>query len=90
MLDVHPKNIWDIISRSTAQHRYIFVDEVQYLSDPSNFMKFLYDTHREDMTLIVSGSSSFYLDARFHDSLAGRRYMWTLLPLSFDEFLDFQ
>jgi predicted AAA+ superfamily ATPase len=47
----------------------IFVDEVQYLKNPSNFLKLLYDEYNENLKLVVSGSSSFYIDQKFKDSL---------------------
>ena len=41
------------------------------------------------MKIIATGSSAFYLDTKFKDSLAGRKRILELYPLDFDEFLEF-
>jgi predicted AAA+ superfamily ATPase len=71
-------------------HQVIFVDEVQYLTNPSNFLKLIYDEYHENIKLVVSGSSSFYIDAKFKDSLMGRKKMFELFTLDFEEFLEFR
>lgn len=65
----------------------LLVDEIQYLEDPSNFLKLLYDEHVEQLKVIASGSSAFYMDNRFKDSLAGRKKIFRLYTCSFDEYL---
>ena len=37
----------------------------------------------------MTGSASFYLKNLFSESLAGRKYIFELFPLSFQEFLKF-
>jgi predicted AAA+ superfamily ATPase len=66
----------------------VLVDEVQYLDDPSNFLKFLFDEHAGQLKIIASGSSAFYMDSRFKDSLAGRKKIFRLLTCTFEEFLE--
>ncbi|MGC9355047.1 MAG: ATP-binding protein, partial [Mariniphaga sp.] len=66
----------------------VFVDEVQSLNDPSNFLKLLYDEHAEKIKIIASGSSAFYMDDKFRDSLAGRKRIFQLFTCSFDEYLE--
>jgi len=68
----------------------VFVDEVQYLNDPSNFLKLLYDERRDKIKIIASGSSSFYIDKKFRDSLVGRKFLFEIFPLNFSEFLFFR
>jgi uncharacterized protein len=68
--------------------RYVFIDEIQYLSEPSSFLKLMADHHR-DIKLIVSGSSSFAIKTKFKDSLVGRTVDFEIFPLSFQEFLLF-
>ncbi len=67
---------------------YVFVDEIQYLANPSSFLKLLAD-HHKTIKLIVSGSSSFAIKSRFKDSLAGRTVNFDIFTLSFREFLTF-
>jgi uncharacterized protein len=66
----------------------IALDEIQLLPEIVSVMKYWYDTYR--VKFIVTGSSSFYLKNRFSESLAGRKQIFELAPLSFDEFLRFK
>ncbi len=68
---------------------YVFIDEIQYLSDPSSFLKLIAD-HQKSIKLIVSGSSSFAIKSRFRDSLVGRTVNFDIFNLSFREFLLFK
>ncbi|MCD4698450.1 MAG: ATP-binding protein [Bacteroidales bacterium] len=68
---------------------YLFVDEIQYLSNPSSFLKLTHDHHPE-VKLIVSGSSSFEIKSKFKDTLVGRTVNFELFPLDFEEFLWFR
>jgi len=85
-LNENPLNILKF--RTEPQKRsVILVDEIQYLNDPSNFLKLLYDEHSEEIKIIASGSSAFYIDNTFRDSLAGRKRLFQLYTCSFDEYL---
>jgi uncharacterized protein len=53
-------------------------------------LKYLYDTYREHLKIIATGSSAFYLDSRFKDSLAGRKRIFVLNTLDFKEMLLFK
>src|SRR4030043_1669334 len=48
---------------------FVLVDEIQYLADPSSFLKLVAD-HHKNIKLIVSGSSSFAIKTKFQDALA--------------------
>lgn len=67
---------------------FVFIDEIQYLSDPSSFLKLVAD-HHKNIKLIVSGSSSFEIKSKFKDSLVGRTVNFEIFNLSFKEFLSF-
>ena len=71
----------------TEQRIVVFVDEIQYLDDPSNFLKLLYDEHASKLKIVATGSSAFYIDNNFKDSLVGRKRVFTLYTCSFDEYL---
>lgn len=90
LLNDSPKNLFNIIPFDKEKRNYLFVDEIQYLKDPSNFLKYFYDEYKGKIKIIASGSSAFYLDKKFKDSLAGRKKILYLLTLSFDEFLKFK
>ncbi len=68
---------------------FVLIDEIQYLADPSSFLKLIADHHKE-IKLIVSGSSSFAIKSKFKDSLVGRTANFEIFPLSFVEFLTFK
>jgi predicted AAA+ superfamily ATPase len=86
--DDTPKNLLKMIPNDRKV--FVFVDEIQYLKDPSNFLKYLYDEHQENIKLIVSGSSAFYIDDKFDDSLSGRKWLLALYPMGFKEYLYFR
>ncbi|MCH7764012.1 MAG: ATP-binding protein [Candidatus Marinimicrobia bacterium] len=87
----HPKNLFQFIPLSDSDRtNFVFIDEVQYLQDPSNFLKLIYDEYAPQLKLIVSGSSSFYIDKKFKDSLAGRKQIFYLPTMGFREFLYFR
>ena len=71
----------------TDKRIVVFVDEIQYLEDPSNFLKLLYDEHVKTIKIVATGSSAFYIDKTFKDSLAGRKRIFHLYTCSFDEYL---
>lgn len=68
---------------------YALIDEIQYLDNPSPFLKILAD-HYKNIHLIVSGSSTFDIKSKFTDSLSGRTLSFEVFPLSFPEFLEFK
>ncbi len=75
--------------RQEGRKLYVMIDEVQYLENPSSFIKLLADHHRY-LKVIVSGSSSFEMKSKFKDSLVGRTVNFEIYPLSFKEFLTFK
>lgn len=68
---------------------YVLIDEIQYLAEPSSFLKLIADHHRY-LKLIVSGSSSFEMKSKFKDLLVGRTVNFEIYPLSFREMLTFK
>lgn len=68
----------------------VFLDEIQYLSDPSNFLKLIFDEYNHKIKIVASGSSAFYIDSKFKDSLAGRKRIFNLLTCDFEEYLKLQ
>ncbi|OGR86175.1 MAG: hypothetical protein A2021_06045 [Elusimicrobia bacterium GWF2_52_66] len=68
---------------------FVFIDEIQYLENPSAFLKLTAD-HYKNLKLIVSGSSSFEIKTKFKDSLVGRTLEFEVFNLSFEEFALFK
>ena len=85
-LDKNPLNLINYLP-TTTKKTVVLIDELQYLKDPTNFLKLLYDEHSATLKIVASGSSAFYLDKKFKDSLVGRKKIFRLLTCSFDEYL---
>jgi len=68
---------------------YVFIDEIQNLPQATKFLKIVHD-HYSHIKLIVSGSSSFEIRKKFGDALTGRKVIFTIYPLSFEEYLWFR
>lgn len=86
-LNQSPLNILRFIS-DADKRTVIFVDEIQYLKDASNFLKLLYDEYAGKLKIVATGSSAFYIDDHFRDSLAGRKKLFHLSTCSFEEYLE--
>lgn len=66
---------------------YLFLDEIQNLPSISQAIKYLYDHY--NVKFVLTGSSSYYLKNLFPESLAGRKIVFEIFPLTFNEFLRF-
>jgi hypothetical protein len=78
-----------VLSNKKKRKVFVLIDEIQYLSNPSSFLKLIAD-HHKNLKLIVSGSSSFAIKTKFKDSLVGRTVNFEIFNLSFKEFLLFK
>lgn len=90
LLNESPKNLFKIFSLDLKKKNFIIIDEIQYLDNPSNFLKYFFDEYKGRLKLLVSGSSAFYIDKKFKDSLVGRKRIFNVRTLSFREFLRFK
>jgi hypothetical protein len=68
---------------------FLFIDEIQYLNNPSNLLKLTAD-HHKNIKVICSGSSTLDIRRKFKDSLVGRKVVFEIHTLSFSEFLFFK
>ena len=84
----NPRNLLKYISGGKGRE-YVFIDEIQYLNNPSNFLKILVD-HFPDLKIFATGSSSLEIKRKIQDSLIGRVAYFQLYPLNFTEFLNFK
>lgn len=82
--DAIRKNL-ELLGLKNDGRAYVFLDEIQWIKQLPSIVKYLMDTYH--IKFILSGSSSFYLKNQFSESLAGRKYIFELYPLSFSEFL---
>lgn len=68
---------------------YVFIDEIQRKEDAGVFLKGIYDMNLP-YKLIVSGSGSVELKEKIHESLVGRKRIFELPTIAFQEFVDFK
>ncbi len=73
------------LSLITDRPAYVFLDEIHLVKNIPTIVKYLIDHHK--IKFFMTGSASFYLKNLFSESLAGRKYIFELFPLSFPEFL---
>lgn len=83
------KNIFKLEGINPAEPALLIFDEIQLLGDPANLFKLLHD-HFPKLRIIATGSSSLSIKHKFSDSLSGRKRVFYVEPLSFDEFLVFK
>jgi predicted AAA+ superfamily ATPase len=68
---------------------YVFIDEIQRKENAGIFLKGIYDLNLPHK-FIVSGSGSLELKEKIHESLVGRKRIFELTPVSFEEFVNFK
>ena len=71
-----------------SKKAYIALDEIQLVPNITSVIKYIYDTY--NVKFLITGSSSFYMKNTFSESLAGRKRIFELWPLSFDEVIRFK
>src|SRR3989344_6127989 len=79
------------MSRQYAKNKgkvYFFIDEIQKISSWEKWIRTKYDLG-ENIKFILSGSSASLLSKELSTLLTGRNLSFTVLPLSFSEFLLF-
>ncbi len=65
---------------------YVFIDEIQQKENAGLFLKGLFDL-KLPYKFIVSGSGSLELKEKIHESLVGRKRLFELTTITFDEFV---
>ncbi len=63
----------------------VFIDEFHYLPNASKLFKAIYDSEHA-VKIVVSGSSSIEIHKHLKESLAGRRLVTRIFPLSLEEY----
>jgi hypothetical protein len=66
---------------------FVFLDEIQRKENAGIFLKGIYDIGLP-YKFIVSGSGSLELKEKIHESLTGRKRIFELNPISFEEFVN--
>jgi predicted AAA+ superfamily ATPase len=84
-------NVWANLKQYGVfpkEKAYLFLDEIQAAPVAVKAVKYLFDHY--NVQFFITGSSSFYLKNLFPESLAGRKAMFELYHLDFEEFLVFK
>ena len=89
-LNQNPENLLKICHLQSDKKIIVFIDEIQYLDDATNFLKLLFDEYSTQLKIVATGSSAFYIDRQFNDSLVGRKKIFQMGTLDFEEFLLFK
>jgi len=92
ILNQGPENLKKLLREEgfdLEQKIFVLIDEIQYLDNPTNFLKLVSD-HYQNLKLIVSGSSTFEIKKKIEKALVGRTLVFEIFGLSFEEFLIFK
>ncbi len=89
-LNLNPENLFKFCPLHPDKKIIVFIDEIQYLDNATNFLKLLYDEYNNRLKIVATGSSAFYIDKKFNDSLVGRKKIFQMGTLDFEEFLNFK
>jgi predicted AAA+ superfamily ATPase len=74
------------LNRREQSKSLVIFDEIHKYSDWKNYLKGLYDAHKDDIKFIVTGSGRLDFFQKGKDSLAGRYFMFHMWPLTLAEF----
>jgi predicted AAA+ superfamily ATPase len=88
--EIDYNNIFQKLEKSSAANGnriFVFIDEIQNLPEITKIIKYHIDHY--NVKYIVTGSSNYYLKNLFPESLSGRKFLFILPPLSFQEYLVF-
>lgn len=90
--DIDYNNIYarlkNLANKKKEEELTVFIDEMQIFPEITKVIKYLIDHYQ--VKFVVTGSSNYYLKNLFPESLAGRKFLFQLDPLSFREFLYFR
>ena len=76
-LNQNPENLFKFCPLQEGERIIVFIDEIQYLDNATNFIKLLFDEYSSQLKIVATGSSAFYIDRQFKDSLVGRKKIFT-------------
>jgi len=74
----------EIIKKIFEAGDVVFIDEFQYVANISKIFKAIFDSKRK-IKIVCSGSSSLEIHKHLKESLAGRRFLYRIYPLTYPE-----
>ncbi|MBF0595347.1 MAG: ATP-binding protein [Candidatus Omnitrophica bacterium] len=75
-----------VLEDLTAKGQVVFIDEFHYLPNATKLFKAIFDEYPQ-VRVYASGSSAIEMHKHLKESLAGRRLLYRVFPLSFEEWL---
>ncbi|OGI34716.1 MAG: hypothetical protein A2259_02815 [Candidatus Moranbacteria bacterium RIFOXYA2_FULL_43_15] len=80
-------SIFPLLPLDDKEKHYIFIDEFQRSKNIGSILKVLHD-HHPNLKIIITRSASWYLN--IDESLVGRKQVFEIWPLNFEEFVLWQ
>lgn len=74
----------EILQMISGAGEIVFIDEFQYVRNISKILKAIFDSKKK-LKIICSGSSSLEIHKHLKESLAGRKFLYRIYPLEYDE-----
>lgn len=74
----------EIICKILESGEVVFIDEFQYVSNISKIFKAIFDSSQK-IKIVCSGSSALEIHKHLRESLAGRRFLYRIYPLTYAE-----
>ncbi|MCK4797650.1 MAG: AAA family ATPase [Spirochaetes bacterium] len=78
----------DLLSFPANIPKWICFDEIHKMPKWKNILKDIYDTDKENVNFIITGSARLDMFRKSGDSLTGRYYLFHLFPLSLTELIN--
>lgn len=88
VLDVYFNEILEENISKLTSKVYIFIDEIHFIKNWQNYLKTYFD-RKYNIKFLITGSSSIHLFKDANESLLGRIENIYVLPLTFNQFLNF-
>ena len=79
----------DFNSMDISKQTFIVIDEFQYIKNATKLLKIIYDLY-ENVKILATGPSSIEIQKHMKESLTGRKKIYNVYSLSFDEFINFE
>lgn len=76
-----------LLSHVSKKKPFLILDEIHKYEEWSSFVKGLYDTYKDELKIIVTGSARLNVYRRGGDSMMGRYFQYRMHPLSVGELL---
>ncbi len=77
----------DLLSNVSKGKPFLILDEIHKYEEWSSFVKGIYDTYKDELRIIVTGSARLNVYRRGGDSMMGRYFQYRMHPLSVGELL---